>query len=109
MTEFVGHHAAQNDGELELSVVVPGATQCKLVIDTGENGMDGKTKDRVLKLILDESGKYAQSEVAGSGAFLTWSWFWPGIQPDDLQTSRAEDTARFLFSPGQDGGGEARE
>jgi hypothetical protein len=57
MTELVGYDATQNYWDLELGMVALGATHRILVIDSGENRMDGKTEDRVF-VLLDGRSKY---------------------------------------------------
>jgi hypothetical protein len=73
MTEFVGDSATQNYWDLELGIVTLGATHRILVIDTGENRMNGKTEDSVLELILDGRSKHSQREIGSVGRFLTGS------------------------------------
>ena len=69
MTKFVGHHTTQDDGELELGVIPLGAPQRKLVIHTGENGMDSKTKDAILGLVQNGCGEYAHPDVGSPKCF----------------------------------------
>ena len=45
---------------LELGIVTLGATQSIVVIDAGENRVDGETENSVLELILDGRGKHPQ-------------------------------------------------
>jgi len=71
MPEFMGYDATQNDGELELGVVTPCETHRIVVVDTGENWVDCKTKDRVLELILGGLGYYSQHDVRSFERFLT--------------------------------------
>jgi hypothetical protein len=73
MTEFVGYGATQNYRDLDLSIVTLAAAHRIVVIDTGENRVDGKTEDSGLELVLDGRGKHSQPEIGSVGRFLAGS------------------------------------
>ena len=62
MPEFVGDNATQNDRALELVAVPLGSPQLVIMVDDGEDGNDGKTKNSILKLVLRCLRKYSQHE-----------------------------------------------
>jgi hypothetical protein len=106
MTKFVGYDATQNYRDRELGIVTPGAMQRIVVVDTGQNRMDGKTKNAVLEHIPLGRSKYAQPDVGSLGCFMARSRRVSRghphrtFQPDGSQASLAEDTASFVFSCG---------
>jgi hypothetical protein len=63
MPDFVGYDTTQNDGDFELGVVTPCEMRHIVVVDTGQNRDNGKTKGSVLELILGRFGEYAQRDV----------------------------------------------
>src|SRR5215510_13267098 len=103
MTDFVRDGAAQNYGEFELGVISLGKTHHVLVVDTGKDGIDRKTENRVLKFILDVRRKYPQPHVCSFDRFLTRSLFINGrlpsgtIQPDCTQPRPAENSISLFF------------
>ena len=89
MTEFVGNRATQDYWDLKLGIVTLGAPRRILVIDTGENRMDGKTEDSGLELVLDGRGKHSQPEIGSVGRFLAV----------DGSTGHSNQTARKPAAP----------
>src|SRR6266852_4485404 len=103
MTDFVSYDTAQNNSRLEVGIVTLGETHCIVVVDTGKNRMDGKTKDRVLELVPDGCRKYPQPDVGSFGCSLTGSLRASGgqphwtFQPDCPHASVPKDSAGFAF------------
>src|SRR5215475_10914776 len=110
MTDFVGDGAAQNYGEFELGVIRLGKTHHVLVVDTRKDGMDRKTKNRVLKFVSDVRRNYPQPNVGSLDWFLTESLCISGglfsrtIQPHCTQARFAENSISLFFGPRQDCG-----
>jgi hypothetical protein len=63
MSDFVGYDATQNDGDLELGVVTPCEMRHIVVVDTGKDRDNCKTKGSVLEPILGGLGEYAKRDV----------------------------------------------
>jgi hypothetical protein len=63
MPYFVGDDGTQNNGNLELSIVLLDGAQRMIVVDTGKNRNDCKTKDSILKLVLGWLRKHPQHDV----------------------------------------------
>jgi hypothetical protein len=59
----LGRNATQNNGNHELSIVILGGAQRMIVVDSGKNRNDCKTKDNILKLVLGCLRKHPQHDV----------------------------------------------
>jgi hypothetical protein len=72
VSDFVGYDATQNDRALKLGVVTPCEMHRIIVVDTGENRDNCKTKDSVLEPILGGFGEYTQHDVGSFERLPTW-------------------------------------
>jgi len=71
MAELMGYDTTQNDGQLEIGIVTSCEAHRILIIDSGENGMDRKAKNSILKLILGGLRDYTQLDVGRFERVLT--------------------------------------
>jgi hypothetical protein len=72
VSDFVGYDATQNDRALKLGVVTPCEMHRIIVVDTGENWDNCKTKDSVLEPILGGFVEYTQHDVGSFERLPTW-------------------------------------
>jgi hypothetical protein len=82
MSNFVGHDATQDEMDLELGIISNGTAHHAVVVDTGKQWTDSKTKDGVLKLITGGRCEYPQNDVRRLRRFVT------GILLDSARMTR---------------------